>query len=131
MHHMDADKTRREKARWKLHKNATSYIEQTLEATPTKQQLYSHLPPIFKTVQIRRTRHAKYCLRSKDQLIRDVLLWTYSHGCASVDRPARTYLHQLCADAGYGLKNLPGAMDERDGRRERESVRKTRVRSTT
>ena len=34
MHHMDADKTHREKARRELHKNATSYIEQILEATP-------------------------------------------------------------------------------------------------
>ena len=33
MHHMDADKTYREKAGQQLHKNATSYIEQVLEAT--------------------------------------------------------------------------------------------------
>ena len=33
MHHMDADKTHGEKATWKLQKNATSYIEQILEAT--------------------------------------------------------------------------------------------------
>ena len=36
MHHMDADKAYREKARWELHKNATSYIEQNLEATSHK-----------------------------------------------------------------------------------------------
>ena len=28
---------------------------------PTKQQMYGHLPPITKTVQVRRTRHAGYC----------------------------------------------------------------------
>ena len=34
----------REKARWEFHKNATSYLEQNLEATPPpKKQLYSHL----------------------------------------------------------------------------------------
>ena len=33
MHHMDADKSYREKARQELHKNATSYTEQILEAT--------------------------------------------------------------------------------------------------
>ena len=33
MHHMDADKTHREKTRWELQENATSYIEQILEAT--------------------------------------------------------------------------------------------------
>ena len=30
---------------------------------PTKQQLYGHLPPITKTIQIRRTRHARHCWR--------------------------------------------------------------------
>ena len=29
-----------------LHKNATSYVEQILEATLQKQQLYGHLLPI-------------------------------------------------------------------------------------
>ena len=36
MHHMDADKGYKEKARWKLHKNAMSYIEQNLEAKSYK-----------------------------------------------------------------------------------------------
>ena len=43
---------------------------------PTKQQLYGHLPPIMKTIQVRRTRHAIYCWRSRDELISDLLLWT-------------------------------------------------------
>ena len=34
MHHMDADKTYREKAKRELLKNATSHIEQVLEPTP-------------------------------------------------------------------------------------------------
>ena len=33
---MDADKTSRKKAKWKLHKDATSYIELILEATSHK-----------------------------------------------------------------------------------------------
>ena len=36
---------------------------------PTKHQLYSHLPPITKTLQVRRTRHAGHCWRSRDELI--------------------------------------------------------------
>ena len=43
---------------------------------PTKHQLYGHLPPITKTIQVRRTRLAGHCWRSRDELIRDVLLWT-------------------------------------------------------
>ena len=41
---------------------------------PTKHQLYGHLPPITKIIQVRRTRHAGHCWRSMDELIRDVLL---------------------------------------------------------
>ena len=40
---------------------------------PTRHQLYSHLPPIMKTIQVRRTRHAGHCWRSRDELISDVL----------------------------------------------------------
>ena len=86
---------------------------------PTKQQLDGHIPPITKIIQVRRTRHARHCWRSKDKFIRDVLLWTPSHGRAKVRRPARTYIPQLCTDSGYYFKDLPGAMDDRDGWRER------------
>ena len=56
---------------------------------PTKQQLYSHLIPIMKTIQIRRTRHAGHYWRSRDELIIDVLLWIPSHGRAKAGRPAK------------------------------------------
>ena len=41
---------------------------------PTKQQLYGHLPPITKTIKIRRNRHTGHCWRSREELISDVLL---------------------------------------------------------
>ena len=41
---------------------------------PTRHQLYGHLPPITKTIQVRRTRHAGHCWRSRDELRSDVLL---------------------------------------------------------
>ena len=53
------------------------------------------------------------------EFISNVLLWTLNHGRASVGRPARTYLYQLCTDAGCSLEVLPGAIDDRDGWRER------------
>ena len=43
MHYMEAEKNRREKARWELHKNASNYIEQILKATPS--YLPSQNPP--------------------------------------------------------------------------------------
>ena len=67
---------------------------------PTKQQLYGHIPPITKTIKVRRTRHAGHWWRSKDELISDVFLWTPSHERAKAGRPARTYIQQLCADMG-------------------------------
>ena len=81
---------------------------------PTKQQLYGHLPPISKTIQIRRTRHVGHCRRSMNELISDVFLWTPSYERASVGRPARTYLQQLFMDKGCRREDLPKAMDDRD-----------------
>ena len=61
----------------------------------TRLQLYGHLPPITKTIQARRTRHAGHCWRSKDKLISDVLLWTPAYGQAKAGRPAAMW--------GYGM----------------------------
>ena len=72
MHYMDADKLYSEKGKAygeKLHKNTTSYTEQILEATSHKKALYGHWPPIYKSIQIRWTRHVRHCWRSKDNLI--------------------------------------------------------------
>ena len=87
---------------------------------PTRLQPYGHLPPpITKTIQVRRTRHAGHCWRSKDELISDVLLWTPTYGCARVGRPARTYIQQLCEDTGCNPEDLPEAMNDREKWRER------------
>ena len=82
---------------------------------PTKQQLYDYLLPITKTVKTRRTRHAGHCWRSWDKLINDVLLWTPSHGWAKAGQPARTYIQQVSVDTGCSPKDLPEAMDVREG----------------
>ena len=65
-------------------------LNKSLRQHPTRHQLYGHLPPITKTIQVRRTRHAGHCWRSRDELIRDVLWWTPIHGRAKAGRPART-----------------------------------------
>ena len=82
---------------------------------PTKQQLYGHLAPITKTIQVRRTRHAGHCWRNRDELISDKLLRTPSHGRAKAGRPARTYIQLLCANTGCSLEDLPEEMDNREG----------------
>ena len=95
----------------------------------TKLQLYGHLPPITKTMKVRRTRHTGHCRRSKDELISDVLLWTNSNGRGKVGRPARTYIQQLCEDTACSPEDLPEAMNDRE--KWREMVRDLRAHGMT
>ena len=81
---------------------------------PTRHQLYDHLPPITKTIQVRWARHAGHCGRSRDELISDVLLWNPSYGRTKAGRPARTYIQQLCEDTGCSPEDLPEAMNDRE-----------------
>ena len=87
----------------------------------TKHQVYGHLPPVTKTIQVRRTRHAGHCWRSKGELNSDELLWTPAYGQVKAGRPARKYIQQLCEDTGCIPKDLPEAMYDREKRRERVS----------
>ena len=96
---------------------------------PTGHQLYGHLPPITKTIQVRRARHAGHCWRSRDELIRDILLLTRTHGLAKAGRPAGTYIQQLCEDTGCCPEDLPRAMNDREEWRERvRDIRATSAR---
>ena len=107
----------------KLDGNYTRMLRAILNTSwrqhPTKHQLYGHLPPITKTIQVGRTRHAGHCWISRDELISDVLLWTPTYSRAKAWRPARTYIQQLCEDMGCSPENLPEAMNDREKWRER------------
>ena len=87
------------------------------------------MPPITKTIQARRTRHAGHCWRSKDEFISDILLWTSAYGQAKVGRPARTYIQQLCEDTGCSPEDMPEAMN--DWEKWRKRVRDIRASGTT
>ena len=78
-------------------------------------QLYGHH---HETIKVRRTRHAGHCWKSRDELIRDVLLWTSSYSRAKAGQPARTYIQQLCVDTGYSPEDKPEAMNDREEWRE-------------
>ena len=98
----------------KLDANYTRTLREILNKSwrqqPTRHQLYGHLPPITKTIQVRRTGHAGHCRRSGDEFISDILPWTPTYGRAKSGRSARTYLQQLCDDAGCGREDLPEVM---------------------
>ena len=91
-----------------------SILNKSWRQYPTRHQLYGHLPPITKTIQVRRTRHAGHCWRSRDELMRDVLLWTPTYGRAKAGRPAWTYTQQFCEDTGCSPEDLPEAMNDRE-----------------
>ena len=117
----------------KLNGNYTRMLRAILNKNwrqhPTRHQLYGQLPPITKTIQVRQTRHAGHCWRSRDELIRDVLLWTPTYVQAKAGWPARTYIQQLCEDTGCGPEDLPKAMNDREKLFER--VRDIRASGTT
>ena len=105
---------------------------------PTRHQLYGHLPPITKTIQVRRTRHAGHCWRSRDELIRDVLLWIPTHGREKQDDQhehtfssyvrirdvvLKTYLGRWTigrsSERGSGISVLPARYDDDESYREK------------
>ena len=104
-------------------------LNKSWQQHPTRRQLYGHLPPITKTIQARRTRHAGHCWRSKDEIVSDVLLWTPAYGQSKAGWPDRTYIQQLCDDTGCNPEDLPEAMNDRETWRER--VRDIRASRTT
>ena len=92
---------------------------------PKKQQHYGHLPPITKTIQVRRTRHTTDCWNNRDELISDILC-----GPLHMDEERQDdQLQQLCADIGCSLEDFLGTMDDRNGWWER--VRKIRAGGVT
>ena len=107
----------------KLDSNYTRMLQAILNKSwwqhPTRHLLYGHLPPIMKTIQVRWTRHAGHCWRSRDELISDVLLWTPSYGRAKAGRPAQTYIQHLCEDMGCSPEDLSEGMNDREKWRER------------
>ena len=97
---------------------------------PTKKRLYGHhLHPISVAIREMRLRLAGHLWRNKSELASDVLLWKPTHGKRSIGRPHRTYIDQLVDDSGCLLEDLPTAMSDRDGWKER--VRRIREELST
>ena len=113
LHHLDSNKMLGEKARWELHKVAMCCFEQILETalykTAAVRSLTSHLTN-------QPGKKNKTCWRSKNEL---VLLWTPTHRNTSVGQPVKTYIHQVCADIRYRLKDLTKAITNKHGLQER------------
>ena len=73
----------------------------------------------------------------KDEFISQVLQRTSTHDHINSGRPAKTYLHKLCADTGCGIEDQLEAMNDRCvcvcvcvREREREKERESMCRSS-
>ena len=86
---------------------------------PTRHQLYGHLTLSRKRFKLDEPDMQDTAEEAGDELIRDVLLWTPTHGRAKAGRPARTYIQQLCEDTGCCPEDLPRAMNDREEWRKR------------
>ena len=53
-------------------------LNKSWQPYPTRHQLYGHLPPSTKIIQVRRTTHAGHCWRSREELISYVLLLIFT-----------------------------------------------------
>ena len=111
-------------------------LNKSWQQHPTRHQLYGHLPPITKTIQVRRTRYAGHCWRSRDELIRDVLLWipaqddqlerTFSSYVRIQDVVLKTYLGRWTigrsGERGSGISVLPARYDDDDDMKSESTI---------
>ena len=88
----------------KLDGNYTRMLRAILNKS-WRQHPTKHLPPITKTIQVRRTRHAGHCWRSKDELISDVLLWTPTHGRAKAELSIYLSVHSVFVSINFIQKD--------------------------
>ena len=58
---------------------------------------------------------ARQSSRNKDELMRDVFLWTPTHGHTSGNRLTKSFMGQLCPDIGHSLENQLGVTYHRVG----------------
>ena len=99
---------------------------------PTRHQLYGHLPPITKTIQVRRTRHAGHCWRSRGRThkwctLMDPYTWPSKSRKTNTNIPFSSYVRirdvvlKTClgrwtigrsGERGSGISVLPARHDD-------------------
>ena len=112
----------------KIHRNYTRMLYVLLNKSwkqySTKQQLYSHWPPISQTIQVRWV--TGHYWKSKDKLKSGIFQWTPTHGHTNVGWPAKDFhtstlcRHQMQSRGPAWSDWLIGADRERERERERE-----------
>ena len=83
---------------------------------PTRHQLYGHLPPITKTIQVRWSRHAGHCWRSRDEFTpMESHIWPGKRQDDQLEHTSSSYVRIR----DVALKTLPEVMNDREKWRER------------
>ena len=109
---MDANKTAGEELDGNYTRMLTSNLKQVLAQHPRRQPTVR--PPASlsrKLFKLDEQDTQDTAGEARTKLVRDVLIWTPTHGQAKAGRPARTYIQQLCEDTDV-TRRLAGG-DER------------------
>ena len=73
-------------------------------------RLTGNIPPLTRTIRIRRTRFVGQCYHGEEEIIKDILFWTPNHGTGKLrppynGRPRKTYVKELCEELNTAMKN--------------------------
>ena len=87
-------------------------LNKSWQQHPTRHQLYGHLPPITKTIQVRQTRHVGHCWRSKGRTHKwCTLMDPHTWPCKS--RTTSMNIHSATIWGYRMLSRRPAWVDER------------------
>ena len=71
----------------------------------TNQELYGNLPPITSKIKQRRLRLAGHCVRHKEEVASELILWETKSSKASRGRRRHTVIDSLITDTGLRSSN--------------------------
>ena len=101
---MDSNKTAGEEARRQLHRNAASYREQVLAATPHKTQPVRPPASYHENYSSKTNQTCTTLLEKQGRTHQWCAPMDPAYGQAKAGRPAQTYIQQLCEDMDVALK---------------------------
>ena len=81
----------------------------------TNADLYQNLPLVSTKIRQRRMRLAGHCIRHREEVAQQLVLWNPTDGKRSRGRPATTFIDTLLEDSGLNnIQELRMVMEDRD-----------------
>ena len=109
---MDTNETHSEKARFELHKDAACCLEQILEAT-LHNAAAVRLPVSYQTNHPIKT-NVRCTAGEAKANSKVTFLWIPMHGCSSIGKVERSYLHQFRKNTAFNIEYQQGTIDDCD-----------------